>query len=151
MEDLPEKVMGRMLVSGKDGGGNNRTDDGDWTVVDHRRKKNTTIRGSKKNNDLSAVKGIGNTIDVYVGKCVKSVTEDALGKYIKDQAGIDVVNCICLSDDNSDIKSFKVTVAAKDRDALLDASIWPENISVRKYFKKLKGTVPHRILKCLLL
>ena len=120
--------MGRMLVTGKDGGGNNRTDDRDWTVVDHRRKKNTTIRGSKKNNDLSAVKGIGNTMDVYVGRCVKSVTEDALGKYIKDEASIDVVSCRCLSNDNSDIKSFKVTVAAKDRDALLDASIYGQKI-----------------------
>ena len=75
-------------------------------------------------------------MDVYVGRCVKSVTEDALGKYNKDEASVDVVNCVCLSNDNSDIKSFKVTVAVKDRDALLDASIWPEYISVRKYFKK---------------
>ena len=46
------------------------------------------------------------------------------------------MSCVCLSGDDSDIKSFKVTVSYDDRDVVLDASIWPENITVRKYYKK---------------
>ena len=89
------------------------------------------------------IRGIGNTMDVYVGRCVKSVTSDVIIKYIENETNINVIGCYCLSDENSKIKAFKVTVSSDDRDALLVGSLWPENVVVRKFFKKRNNGRQH--------
>ena len=50
------------------------------------------------------IRGVGNTMDVYIGRCVKSVTSDVIIKYIENETNINVIDCYCLSDENSKIK-----------------------------------------------
>ena len=90
------------------------------------------------------IRGIGNTMDVYVGRCVKSVTYDVIIKYIENETNINVIDCYCLSDENSKMKAFKVTVSSDDRDALLVGSLWPENVVVRKFLKKRNNGRQHQ-------
>ena len=44
--------------------------------------------------------------------------------------------CICLTNEESNSKSFKVTVPAASRDDLLNEDLWPEGVIVRKFFNK---------------
>ena len=63
----------------------------DWKVVGAKHKrvtnarsKKNTIRGKKK-IEGGLLRGVQSTMDVYVGRCCKSVTSDILIKYIKDE------------------------------------------------------------------
>ena len=104
----------------------------EWQLVNGRRKKKDTIRGVKKIS--GAVKGVRKTMDVYVGRLDSSVTCDDLKSYINDEISVNMISCICLSSADAQVKSFKVTVYAEDRDILLNENLWPENVFVRKYF-----------------
>ena len=73
-----------------------------------------------------------------MGRCEASVTPEILTNYIKSDLKVNVVNCECISVENLDTKSFKVSVASSDRDSLLKPDLWPENIHIRKYFKARK-------------
>ena len=109
---------------------------GQWKTIDRRRKKKEVITGQKKMDSKNCtIKGIGKTLDVYIGRCDASVTSELITEYIESELKVGVVGCLCVSADQSSIKSFKVTVQASDRDKLLEASLWPENVCVRKYFK----------------
>ena len=104
-----------------------------WKVQGGNRKKHDIITGKKKS--LCNIRATCKTLDIYVGRCEKSVDCNAIIDYVKNDCKINVIECICVSADNSPVKSFKVTVNASDRDSLLQESLWPENICVRKYFK----------------
>ena len=84
---------------------------------------------------LCNIRATCKTLDIYVGRCEKSADCNAIIDYVKNDCKINVIECICVFADNSPAKSFKVTVNANDRDSLLQESLWPENICVRKYFK----------------
>jgi len=104
----------------------------DWKLVS-RRKRDTTVRGEKKSE--GSFRGVGRSLDLYVGRCDKSFTRKILENYMKTDIGIEVLNCECISSDSLDTKSFKVSVAANDRNNLLNQNLWLEHIRVRKYFK----------------
>ena len=99
------------------------SENSEWQLVNGRRKKKDTIRGVKISG---AVKGVRKTMDVYVGRLDSSVTCDDLKSYINDEISVNMISCICLSSADAQVKSFKVTVYAEDRDMLLDENLWPE-------------------------
>ena len=66
--------------------------DGGWHEVSHKRKKDSTIRGLKKTE--GAMKGVRNSMDLYVGRCDNLVTSDILVQYIKDETGINDELCM---------------------------------------------------------
>ena len=120
-----------------DGKTDERLPDGEWQIVNNRRKKATSVKGLKKVSEKSKIRGVENTMDVYIGRCTKSVTCDIISKYIEGETKIKVINyCSGVSRENSEIQSFNVTVPSGDRDALLDGSLCPENVLARKFFKK---------------
>ena len=110
--------------------------DVEWQIVEKRKnnKKGSTIRGSRTTN--GAFKGVQETRDIYVGRCDVDVTSNVLSEYIKETLKINIIGCICLSGDDSPVKSFKVTVSADDSYEMLKDDVWPLNIRVRKYFNK---------------
>ena len=112
--------------------------DSGWKRV-NRKKGQHTIKGERKGT--GGLIGVRQTIDVYVGRCDKSVSVDELKTYIENDIEVQVLGCICLNDNKSDtqMKSFKVTVLLEEREKLLDASKWPENIRVRKFFNPRKN------------
>ena len=107
-------------------------DNSRWQVVSRQRRKKNGIHGSKKCD--SGIRGVKRTMDIYIGRLDPSVSGDDLTTYIENDLGVNSVSCSCLSKLNAEIKSFKVTVNADDRDRLLDGRLWPENIIVRKFF-----------------
>lgn len=110
-------------------------DKGEWTDVSRRKKrKKDVITGQKK--EVTTIKAVQKSLDIYVGRCNASVDCDTLKSYVSDlNMDIDIISCTCLSSNLSDVKSFKISVHLNDRDKLLNAELWPENIIVRKYYK----------------
>ena len=120
-----------------DGKTDERLPDGKWQIVNNRRKKATSVKGLKKVSEKSTIRGVENTMDVYIGRCTKSVTCDIISKYFEGETKIKVINCYDVSRENSEIQSINVTVPSGDRDAFLDGSLCPENVLARKSLKKI--------------
>ena len=104
----------------------------EWQTV--RRKKPDVLRGRKKTTDGN-FKGVRQTFDVYIGRCDKSVKEEDLVVYMKNELKVNVVDCLCLSSSEYYFKSFKVTIFAENKDVVFTPDMWPENITVRRYFR----------------
>ena len=110
-------------------------DDESWTTVNRRRNARNVIKGSKKfNGSLIAACEYR---DIYIGRCHVSVTSEIIKEYAKNEIGIEALGCSCISRDGVNIKTFKLSVRSEDSDKILDASLWPENVYVRKYVRKL--------------
>ena len=107
----------------------NVPENSEWQLVSGRRKKKDTIRGVKKIS--GAVKVVRKTMDVNVGRLDSSVTCDDMKRYINDEISVNMISCIFLSSADAQVKSFKDTVYAEDRDILFDENLCPENVFVR--------------------
>ena len=102
-----------------------------WQLVQTKRKRET-IKGTRK--VAGEFKGAKRTAALYIGRCDPSVTPDVLKKYIDTELKIPIISCTQISNENSEVKSFKVLVEADVLIDLLGPSMWPENIVVRKFF-----------------
>ena len=73
-----------MDEKGDTGGGktDERLPDGEWQIVNNRRKKATSVKGLKKVSEKSTIRGVENTMDAYIGRCSESVTSNIISKYI---------------------------------------------------------------------
>ena len=100
------------------------------TGLRYKEKRFSVVKCKRKGNDI--FKSVDNTLDVYIGRCSSDATTAAIESYISESANITPTMCSCISREDS---SFKVTVLADHRDALLDPLLWPEGIIVRKYYK----------------
>ena len=100
-----------------------------WTPAARSRRNRSTIKGNRKG--VSSLKGANQTMDIYVGRCDSTVTADILKTYIENEVNIPIVSCSELSNGRSDVTAFfKVSVINVNRDKLLMADVWPENIRV---------------------
>ena len=102
-----------------------------WQLVQTKRKRET-IKGMRK--VAGEFKGAKRTAALYIGRCDPSVTPDVLKNYIDTEFKIPIISCTQISNENSEVKSFKVLVGADVLSDLLGPSMWPENIVVRKFF-----------------
>ena len=109
----------------------NRSDN--WQLV-QRKRKSGTIKGSKIT--IGGLTGVKDLKDLYIGRCSNTSDIDTVTDYIREEFGISVVSCVCISNSESSVKSFKVSVQSDECEKLLDGSLWPENIRVRKFFNK---------------
>ena len=87
----------------------------------------------KKNVD-GGFRGVKRMASLYVGRCDKTVEPEELKKYISDETKISVSSCSVISNDSSDVKSFKIVVDVDSLNVLLNPAVWPENVVVRKFF-----------------
>ena len=125
-----------------DNKGKQVTNSAGWQLV-QKKRNNGTIKGSRKVN--GTFKGVKATSDLYVGRCDVSVTVDMIKQYVKDELHISVANCICISNSEATVKSFKVTINFEDCAKMLESSSWPENICVRKfYYPRRDGRQTHK-------
>ena len=65
-----------------------------------------------------------------------NVTEDDIKTYIDNELGIQIKECTKVSSNDAPVKAFKVTVKALDAGKMMDQTVWPENIRVRKFYSK---------------
>ena len=70
-----------------------------------------------------------------MGRCESTVSFNILRSYIETDIKINVVTCESVSPADSNARSFKVTVSAADRDKLLDPTLWPVGVCIRKFFR----------------
>ena len=96
-----------------------------------RRRRKNAVMGTRKTD--STLKGVASTRDLYVGRCQPSVSKEVLAQYIKETANVTPQACAVISKPDIPVKSFRVTVSVSELEKLLDPSIWPEDVSVRKY------------------
>ena len=113
-----------------------------WTTV-NRRKRKDLVKGSKQFD--GNFKGALDTKDLYIGRCNKDVKDDDIITFMKNDIKIEAITCSQISREEAPVKSFKITVQAEDVEKLLDPSIWPQNICVRKYFQRRKFQTPQNI------
>ena len=115
---------------------NNDVSDDDYILVQNKKqKKNTRMRIVGNSGRASTLlKSASRSIDLYVGNCDTDVTVDMLSQYISDIINVNVKNCEQLITRYDNYNSFKVSVLINDKDKLLSASVWPDNVVCRKYF-----------------
>ena len=89
--------------------------------------------GSKKSTRI-ALKSAPRRADIYLGNCDLQVTSDDIKEYIHNEMNISIEKCEPLASRNPNCKSFKITLNVTDRQKLLSADVWPENIICRKFF-----------------
>ena len=112
-----------------------------WTVVKNKRTRNT-MTGQKK-NVAGNFKAVQQTRDVYVGRCDPSVDAQSIENYVHSEFNFSLLKCISISNENSEVKAFKVTVLAQHSEIMLDATKWPEDIRIRKFYNRSSNQNGH--------
>ena len=120
---------------------NTKNENQQWTKVNHRKKHKSTLKGSKLVSGL--FNGVQDSKDLYVGRCNPLAKDEDIKKYIQDELKVKVLACNVISKTESPAKAFKVTLNSDDIEKLLEASIWPKGIRVRKYFSKSNERKPN--------
>ena len=112
------------------------SDNQGWTKV-QRNKPRQFLTGSKSATG-GTFKGVQTTKDIYVGRCDENVEDSHIIEYVKSEFGLDRVKCVCISNANASVKSFKLTVTEQQSELMLDGTRWPENVRVRKFYNRFK-------------
>ena len=113
-------------------------------VVMGRRHRNFFF-GTK--NSSNKVKCAKKTFDVYIGRCDRDVECHSIIDCIKNEIGVSVNWCLCLTEGNNNSKSFKVTIDYADKGRILDAAACPENICLRKFYHIRHNGYPNKDLR----
>ena len=79
-----------------------------------------------------------------MGRCDPKVSDEDLMKYVQEDLKVHVIACKTISKDEAPVKAFKLTMKAEDSEKLLDATLWPEYIRIRKFFMKNNMPRPNR-------
>ena len=103
-------------------------------------RKNRGVLGTRKGSSSSKLSSAPRNLDVFVSRCLPDTKCDEIIAFC-DEGGVTVQECELLKTGYSSCESFKITVKSTDRDALLDASFWPEGIVARKFFSARKKRV----------
>ena len=110
------------------------TGHGPWIMASRRRQARDVIKGTKKfSGSLIAAREYR---DIYIGRCNMSVTSEIIEEYTKNEMGIDIMSCVGISRETANVRAFRLSVYPEDYDKVLDASMWPENVHVRAFFKR---------------
>ena len=109
-----------------------------FQIVEKKKKRNLSIAGSKKVSSSGVIKGAVRSADVYVGNCDLNANVESMLQYIKDEIGIEAIECTSLATRNTRCKSFKVKLNMNDREKLLSPEAWPEDVICRKFYNPPK-------------
>ena len=80
------------------------------------------------------LKSASRNVELYIGNCDTDVTVYMLTQYIKDAINITLKCCKQLVTHYDNYSSFKITVLINDKNKLLSADVWPNDVVCRKYF-----------------
>ena len=94
---------------------------------------------SHGSSDESTIKGVQQTLDVYVGRWDRNLTVEHMMQYILEELKIWSMDGECIYCEDIYVKAFKFAVGGSAMDNLLDENRWPETVRVRKsHFRKQK-------------
>ena len=115
------------------------SDDGFILVQNKKQRNNSRMRIVGNSGRASTLlKSAPRSIDLYIGNCDTDVTVVMLTQYISDVIDVTVKNCEQLITKYDSYSSFKITVLINDKDKLLSANVWPDDVVCRKYFHPRK-------------
>ena len=109
----------------------------EWTTV-NRRKPRKFITGSKATQS-SSFRGVQQSKDIYVGRCDKSVQIKDIEDYVKSEFDITLLKCSCITREESEVKSFKLTLYSEQCDVMLNSNRWPQDVRIRKFYNKFNS------------
>ena len=100
------------------------------------RRKIVGVRNPEGTKITSSAKGVWH---LFVGRLSRDTQEDALKEYLESN-GI-IISEIRRLKPNQDwqekVSAFRVSIALKCKDIVMDADLWPDNVEVRDWvFKK---------------
>ena len=77
-----------------------------------------------------------NLVNIFVGLCHPFATTESLVSYVAEALEVSVLRCICFSREESFTKSFKLTVLPELSSKMLDETLWPRDVTVRRFFQR---------------
>ena len=96
------------------------------------------IVGSKKDDGKSNLKSAVRKTDIYLGICSLDTTSDDVKDYILKEINVTIDECVPLNCKDPRCKSFRISLDMRDKDKLLEADVWPEEIMCRQFFHSRK-------------
>ena len=99
------------------------------------KNRGNLVIGKKVSDGLISVKGADLTVFFYVGNVQNGVKMDDLKSFIEQQ-NVSVVEIKDIARKHNRFQSFRVCIKKKDIDAIKDPNFWPEDIIVRRFFRK---------------
>ncbi|CAF4271066.1 unnamed protein product [Rotaria magnacalcarata] len=108
-----------------------------WHTV-HRYRRRKEIAGIRKVTEESSVglRGAPRYFYAFLGGCDRTVTEQIIQDYCKNDIKINIVECSAMETKSTIRKCFKIVVALSDKEKILSSESWPENIFVRRFYMK---------------
>ena len=71
--------------------------------------------------------------DVFIYRVSKDTVTETLIKFVKGNK-FNVINLSCVSNNDAKYKSFKLSIPVSEYDKILDDSMWPIGVRVRRYY-----------------
>jgi len=112
--------------------------DGDFTVVDRRKKKTSVVIGRGLPRDLKVVSNTKIT-SVFISRLDKDTAEDDLARFFDSNNVLSAVKCEKLKTKYDTYSSFKVDIRYSNIKDVYDGVNWPAGIFLRKYFNIKNG------------
>ena len=112
-----------------------------WNPVNNKRNRqrhkrnNSIVTGSKKLGS-GTLKGINQTVDVFIGRIDNDADDNVLKSYIEDNFKIKLIAIQQLTIKSDLYRCFKVKVNLVDKDVLFNSEMWPEGVQVNKYYRR---------------
>lgn len=96
------------------------------------RRPRRTVYGTREHNTLRSAPS---TTKLFVFRINKDVTEDDIKQFLNDD-GIQDSDIECVSHENANAKSFKVTLNSKDKDRVMSPDFWPDGVACRLFYER---------------
>ena len=91
------------------------------------------LTGTAASSDIFMAARNGNSVrELFVSLESKEVKPDGLKNYVESM-GFIVVNFKCVSHNEAENSSYKLTVPVSEFGKMFDSSVWPEGISMRRF------------------
>ena len=112
-----------------------REGDSEWKVQQpkRRQRRNAVIVGTCDGQNRT-IKSRGRFMSLFISRLDPDIEPDLLETYIKDNFNV-VLECTKLKTKYDTYSSYKVEGYCKDPKIFFEASKWPENILVKRFFK----------------
>ena len=105
-----------------------------FQLVQNKNKKRKNIIGLRKASGITNLKSAPRKLDIYLGNCDLTVTPEDVKEYILKEVNIHIDECVQLNCKDPKCKSFRISVDIKEKNKILNANVWPEEIICRKFF-----------------
>ena len=123
-----------------------KPDENAWRLVRNGKRKKELINGSRLNgtDGLTAAPTSEKSLDLFLGGCGDETTVEQVKTYC---GTIGFTARVSSLETKANYKAYKISVAAGDRDLMLDSSLWPQGLFVRKFFTaRTKGNSNVQVL-----